>query len=599
MANLLINDLAANQLKLPGVGAFAPPSEVRSAVLNHPKAFRAGAVGPDFFPDMLLGQAVIHPEKSGKWLELMFDRLRYSPVAEREKNLSFALGYMFHYAGDMFGHAYVNSYANGWFPPYSEIASNPEKAKIVARHMLVETYMDMRVSASEDMSLSPPIPFVRDVFTCDAARRQMNEFQAGDTLTNPLGKFLILRDDVHNKLLDAVIGEIVGVTDYVQHWEADVDGGIDSWLNDVWAQIAVIFTSGQSDSFAKTKAILENWLALKLTSMVGIPDFIAKVIDFIKDLNILKPHKEYLMNLFKDYLIAIAKAITGQVYTDIEQAISALQAVFKDPKTYLDNGVVFPDKNVSQKLDADFGNYGLESDTTAQTFQAVLQCLNMGKLCLIGSDNLDETVKKAGASSPSFGNFEYLPAAAVRLTTVKTKTGSIFDFNGTNNNIYIGLKYGGKTYEVLCDKPNYDDFERGDCDTYSLNLPENVNLSDVSAITVRMSGALSDDWGCEFIEIKDSGGNVLFRTNGGFTLANGQRLELTNIQRAYNIPTSMVHIDPAIISFLYSLDGKGLDSSNPATLTQWQLPAPYNFPFYSDNALRSNVFKPLFDAPVR
>ena len=146
MADLLIEDLRANKLVLPGIGTFTPPAEVRNAVINHPGAFRAGSVGPDFFPDMLVGQSAMHGEESGKWLTLMFKRLLVSKFSEREKNLSFALGYMLHYAGDMFGHDYVNHYAKGWFPDISEIPSNPELAKIIARHILVYAVFKKLVS---------------------------------------------------------------------------------------------------------------------------------------------------------------------------------------------------------------------------------------------------------------------------------------------------------------------------------------------------------------------------------------------------------------------------------------------------------------------
>jgi len=35
------------------------PDEFYSAIFNYPDAFRAGALGPDFYPDMLIGQMYI------------------------------------------------------------------------------------------------------------------------------------------------------------------------------------------------------------------------------------------------------------------------------------------------------------------------------------------------------------------------------------------------------------------------------------------------------------------------------------------------------------------------------------------------------------
>jgi hypothetical protein len=588
MANLLIEDLRANNIVLPGVGNYTPPAEVRNAVLNHPGAFRAGAVGPDFYPDMLLGQVVIHPQKSGIWLDLMFRRLLVSPVAEREKNLSFTLGYMMHYAGDMFGHAYVNAYAGGWFPPYTEIVQDSNKAKIVVRHMLVESYMDKKVPADTSMSLSPPIEFIRDVFTCDDAQRLMKSFGVDDSMQNPLSKFIKLRKNVHSALLNTTIGMLPIVTDYVQHWEEDVDTGIKTWL-EAWCQTADAFTGSKADVFSYVKGIMENWFILKFTSMIGIPDFVGKVISFLNDLNILGPLKDYIKNLFKDFLVAIAKAILGGTYATIEQAIEALQKVFKDPKTYLDNGVVFSEKNISQKLDKDFGNYGQERATTKQTFHAVYQCLNMSKLCLIGANNLNTVVKNAGGSS-SYASASFALGAKIDFATVKTGTswGA-----GTDNNVYIGIRYNGNIYETLCDKPGYNDFEKGDLDTYEFAVPENVDIRSVDAITARMSGNTpGGEWKCERIELKDKNNQVLVCSNEVFTLSTGNTKIITNITKS-NIPAMSVCLDSKIMSFLWSLDGKGKDSSNPAEQAQWEI----DFVFYSDRNLHEKVFNPMFTIP--
>ncbi len=583
--DLLIEDLRANKIVLPGIGTFTPPAEIRDAVLNHPGAFRAGSVGPDFYPDMVLGQASIHPEHSGEWLALMLNRLPYSPQAEREKHLSFALGFMLHYAGDMFGHEYVNAYANGWFPPFTEIATSAEKAKIVARHMLVESYMDQKVPSSASMQLSPPIDFIRDVFTCTEAQQLMKRFKIDNTPLNPLGMFIVLRKDVHDTLADTAIGMIPLVTDYVQHWADDVDTGIKTWL-ETWGRAADAFTSTMEGKISYVQGILENWFLLKLTSMIGIPDFVGQVISFINELDLLKPIKDLIKNMFKDFVIAIAKAILGGTYKTLEEAVKALEQVFKDPKTYLDNGIVFSEKNISQKLDRDFGNYGRENDTTKQTFHAVLQCLNMSKLCLVGADNLNVIT-----GSSLYKKTSFLPGARIGKITVHTANKL---YAGTDNNVYIGIRYNGAVYDTLCDKPGYNDFERDDTDTYSFFVPEYVNLDRIDAIIARMSGStLGGDWDCDWIQIKDDGGNVLLQADDDFCLSTGNKKIITNFKRKYSIPSKTLNLDHMIMSFLWSLDGKGDDNSNPAKKKQWEL----GFNIYSDPSLRTKVFRPLFETP--
>jgi hypothetical protein len=569
---------------------------VREAIINNPGAFRAGAVGPDFYPDMLLGQAAIHADRSGWWVDLMFKRLLLSVPSEREKNLAFTLGYMVHYAGDMFGHAYVNSYANGWFPPFENLLKSTENAKIVMRHMLVEMYMDKRVK-NTPLGLTPPINFIYDVFTCNDALSRMADLKINDSFTNPLGKFIGLRKSVHNDLLGTAVGLVPGVTKYVQNWEEDVETGIRSWL-EAWSSTSNIFAGSADKKAARALDLFEKWFYTKFLSMIGFPDFVGKVISFISDINLLKPLKDLIKGLIKDLLIALAKAALGKIYTDLEEVIKHIEEVFKNLETWLDNKMIFNRGGVSAELKKDFGNYGNEKDTTKQEFHAFLQCLNMCKLCLVGTDNLNSIVKKA-SGNVSYKSANFATSARMGYITVKTKDKL---WAGTDNNVYIGIKYGKRSYEVLCDKPFYNDFERGDRDTYPFFLPENIDLSTVTAITARMSGHTpGGDWDCDWIEIKDCNGRILFRADDDFCLSTGKTKEITKFNKYYPSSAKALRIDPKIMSFLWSLDGKGHNSSNPAVKKQWELGTIMNenwsFPFRAETNLYKNVFRPLFETP--
>ena len=57
MANLLMKEMKEKgTVTIGNFGTYCIPSDVKNAILAAPKAFRAGAVGPDFYPDMLIGQ---------------------------------------------------------------------------------------------------------------------------------------------------------------------------------------------------------------------------------------------------------------------------------------------------------------------------------------------------------------------------------------------------------------------------------------------------------------------------------------------------------------------------------------------------------------
>lgn len=54
MANMMLQEIKdTGVVSIEGFGKYKVPSDIISAITKYPKAFRAGAVGPDFFPDMM------------------------------------------------------------------------------------------------------------------------------------------------------------------------------------------------------------------------------------------------------------------------------------------------------------------------------------------------------------------------------------------------------------------------------------------------------------------------------------------------------------------------------------------------------------------
>lgn len=119
--------------------------------------YNAGVVGPDGYPDLVMGQAVIHPGEgaatTGKWLRWVLAKAwaaQCRPNApcdpgytndQQLEILAFAYGFMTHAAGDMWGHTLANDFAKGVFPPVGEIPTDPAKAAIAFRHLVVEAYV--------------------------------------------------------------------------------------------------------------------------------------------------------------------------------------------------------------------------------------------------------------------------------------------------------------------------------------------------------------------------------------------------------------------------------------------------------------------------
>lgn len=112
--------------------------------------YNAGVVGPDGYPDVIMGQGVVHPEDTGKWLKHVLDKAwdaegdpNVTGYGEQEQLeiLAFSYGFLTHAAGDMWAHTLVNDFAQGVFPSVTDIPSDPELAKIAFRHIIIEGYI--------------------------------------------------------------------------------------------------------------------------------------------------------------------------------------------------------------------------------------------------------------------------------------------------------------------------------------------------------------------------------------------------------------------------------------------------------------------------
>lgn len=154
------DDAADGRLTI--AGKEYPLSDEMWQVLGDPANrpfWNAGAIGPDGFPDLIVGQSHIHPYDpeagvvgTGKWLRHVLTKAREalgdSRYDHREKSqiLAFAYGYLSHAIGDVWGHTVVNEFAQGVFPAYDEAvaeatAGDVDKFAIIARHLLSEGYI--------------------------------------------------------------------------------------------------------------------------------------------------------------------------------------------------------------------------------------------------------------------------------------------------------------------------------------------------------------------------------------------------------------------------------------------------------------------------
>ncbi|PYQ22490.1 MAG: hypothetical protein DMF79_05840, partial [Acidobacteria bacterium] len=137
--------------------------EVVAALRAWPQFYNAGVIGPDGFPDLTFGQAIIHPGSTahgvpapgpaeaaaftGAWLRHLYGRAwaaqsdpRYN-AAQRAQILAFTYGFLTHAAGDMWGHTLINDFADGVFPALKEIPGDIHKGENALRHLIAEGYV--------------------------------------------------------------------------------------------------------------------------------------------------------------------------------------------------------------------------------------------------------------------------------------------------------------------------------------------------------------------------------------------------------------------------------------------------------------------------
>jgi len=143
IADQVFEDLADCRVGIRGQ-EFAVPEASCRAIRAHRGEFLAGALGPDIFPDVLVGQAIVHPGvpngwQANDWLNHLLANAR------SDAELAFAWGYAMHFAGDAFAHSYVNNYAGDVF----EIGAERTKA-IELRHFRLEKYIDQRLAYDID-----------------------------------------------------------------------------------------------------------------------------------------------------------------------------------------------------------------------------------------------------------------------------------------------------------------------------------------------------------------------------------------------------------------------------------------------------------------
>lgn len=238
-------------LGLKGSSRYTLNSELCAALRQHPAEFRAGVLGPDVFPDFVVGQVTTHPgsnvephpnDGKGKWTtgQYISHLLR---EARTPAELAFAYGYMVHAAGDVFAHTYVNNYAGDVF----DLMEFEHRVEL--RHVVLEKYIEQRTPLSfklDSASVRVPAALVVEKLIFDQAART----QYGQTMA---AKHVQLMYDSLKYDLDRNDKPLVAKTDQLV---ASLEGELKELKSSKERKLRVLRAAEKNNAF-KAKALPE------------------------------------------------------------------------------------------------------------------------------------------------------------------------------------------------------------------------------------------------------------------------------------------------------------------------------------------------------
>lgn len=392
------------------LGTFLTNDLSRRALAAFPGAFRAGVLGPDAYPDLMSGQAVIHPEDddhgggSDAWLQYIH---REALATNDLEIIAFSLGFLAHAAGDMYGHTMVNQYAGG---PWQLIPLDN-----AVTHMLVEGYIGKKTPAplSFDAAISPNVErFIYrtmvDVTEGTHARSLYAEKSGGaatvpwifSTLRDALSAFVqSYRDERaylswqagHAPILErpfwaAALGGYVSLVGplvlYSEAWISDIDRGLQAWPRaSGQVAVALMFSPSTGCDNGGASAALDAFWDDYMKSMLGVPDIVVSIGNFVSDMLAVVPFDPigYLEHRILDFLINGITGKTPAEWCDLST----------HPENYLDN-------NSLASLDQALAITPAAPQLRYNLMPAAMNTVTMIKLSLMGTVGLHSVLDKLG-----------------------------------------------------------------------------------------------------------------------------------------------------------------------------------------------------------
>jgi hypothetical protein len=432
-------------VQVPPFGWIKVDEDMARSLFYFPGLLRAGAVGPDLFPDLIVGQTVVHPgagPRAGRWAAFLDAEVRRiaalydgSPGSFDESPVlrAYYAGWLAHMAGDLFGHSWVNEYAGGVWPNITD-GFTPEEKKNILRHLIVEAYVSKKIPAAflAGNRVAMDIPAGGHLTT-----RYLMKWMAGnggridhddseddrfgpnalisgyaagvpyhlDLLFSIRGRLRDITRDINWDALWAgfVMQLLIGYFDFGQasllynhQWFCDVDTALERLVT---SQLNVARRMSAGEGFGAWFDELENWTMRYGLSALGLPDGVGRGIQMsgevqeqITDAVLPDSVKAALSDLKRWFIDLVVERAFGVTLTELEDAL-------RDPGTQLRNPALFP-AGTKEKIDRELGNFGQGIQTwelPSIDFVPFQNTLNMIKLQLVDRTDLARVLWAEGA----------------------------------------------------------------------------------------------------------------------------------------------------------------------------------------------------------
>jgi len=429
----------------------------------YPEFYRAGALGPDLQPDIIIGQTIFHPgvglSTSGEYIEDLWwaanniaDReltenekmlyytmettvymprvnpndendpaSKYLKAHNRDQAKAYVLGLMAHAAGDYFGHSYINNWAGGTWPNMADGLSSAEK-DIIRRHSVIEKYIDSEIpskyKSNEYNKIASPQRFVFDNTLVGGVYNLENvldddrrpEFVLDSIETPHLDLFFGIRDACKRRI-DKInknrSGDLLDQAVWLLSAQYAQKAYCEAWIEDI--------DRGLGDWIAANERAAQKML-LDGNGMKQYKEELKKWADkhLLSMLGVPDAAVTVIngLGVVSDFVMEIVPDAIEEAYKEAKQDVlnfmikksfgidlKEWMALLDPPLSVLQTGNLFPAGSF-EKLNAEMGNFNKNTNTTEQEFAPFKNTLTFMKLMLIGEKGIEELRKAASCEGP-------------------------------------------------------------------------------------------------------------------------------------------------------------------------------------------------------